>query len=445
MIPYTEQKDEWYGNFMQISSDEKYEMIMEVLEQNVPDDELIEDDFGLITVEFKSDLIHDNQYEKAIHMIEKTKESTDKFYQNEFPYLSNFAVEYYLYTKDFDKLHVHLHPFIANPGHVYEMFLPLYEKIRFYQMDELMLKLAEELNEPIQDSDELIPGAESDLIDTIFFNACQEFYQTLDTQQLENTLRKYDYNTNFEPEQQFLKKIATAGDEEPIFTRNDWATVVQNNSKDKARSLFWAFAVYMFKKGNFHFSISASIWFPYFNMLARKESLSNFRLQYQDLDELIGKFFGFMSNTEEQGFALLWGIPYIYDFLRDQQLVTEEISDKALEHVATVKNDLFKVYKDDIWRFDFVHTWVKPSSVNDESFTEEKNHFHQTFLDRTMKRSSTKNGANPFLDHSVQMSLFDDLVNEGGNKQQTKSQPTKAAKSKKRKKAKQQQKKNRKK
>ncbi|MGY0691852.1 hypothetical protein ACW2QC_03555 [Virgibacillus sp. FSP13] len=417
MISYIEKKEQWYKHFATLPVDEQYDMFMDLLEQNVPDDELIEDDFGSVFVDLKSDLVKEKQYEKAINLIEKTRESTSKFYQKEFPYSSNFAVEYYLYTKDFDKAHAHLQPFITKPGHGYDMFTPLYDKIRFYQMDELALKLANILHEPIMESSELIVGAESDLTNLIFYNVFQEFYTTSEQnrdmpsyQQLKDTVKKFEFDeTLSEGELSEIYHTLTADKETPIFTSNEWDKMVQDNPNRAKRNLYWQFAIYMLKRGNFHFSISANIWFSYCKMLLEKESLANFSFQYQDLDELIGRFFGFFSNEEERGFAVLWGIPYIYDFLRDQQLVTNEVYDRALEYVADIKENLIKLYENDIWRFDFVHTWVRPLSISAETFTEEEKLFHQTFMNRTRKKSSPSKTGSRSPD---QLSLFDDLFTE---------------------------------
>ena len=80
MISYTEHKDQWYEHYDSLPLDGRYEMFLNLLEQDVSDDELIKDDVGNISVDLKSELISEKQYEKAVNLIEKTKESTTKFY-----------------------------------------------------------------------------------------------------------------------------------------------------------------------------------------------------------------------------------------------------------------------------------------------------------------------------------------------------------------------------
>ncbi|MFS0644396.1 hypothetical protein [Siminovitchia sp. 179-K 8D1 HS] len=443
MISYR-QKEQWFDHFSSVSLEESYEMCMNLLDENIPDDELIEDDFGTISVELKSELIQEKQYEKAINLIEKIKSTTTKLYRKEFPYLSEFAVEYYLFKKKYEKANAHLEPFIKNPDHGYDMFLPLFDKIRFYQMDDLAIKLANQLYKPIKESPELIGGAEFDLLDVIFYHIFQELYEKLekneeiDIQQLKATFKKYEYDDTFLdkdfPEIYHTLKTMASRNGAAAFTKNEWTHAVHDNAQNAIKTLFWSFAVYMLKRGKFHFSLSTDIWFPFFNMLLERETLQDFKFGYQDVDELTGKFFGFMSNKKERGFALTWGVPYIYDFLFEQELVGRESYDEALRHIDAIKKRLRYLYKEDLWRFDFVHTWVKPLSVSEESFAEEEQRFQKTFLSPPRKTFSSPSAGS-------KKNIFDDLFNEENNR----PKKPKAAKKKARKQASKQRKKNRKK
>lgn len=442
MISYTEQKQQWYEQYSRVSLEDQYEMIMELLNQAPPDDELINDDFGAVCVDLKSDLIGEKKYDEAIYIIEKTRETTTKFYQKEFPYLSNFAVEYYLYKGDLKKARVHLQPFIDNPNAGYDLFLPLFNKIRFYKMNDLALNIAQIIYEPIKDSTDLISGAEMELVDMIFYNLFQAFYialendQKLDLQQLEYELKKYDYDKAFFEVElpriyQMLKKISEINNS-PIFTKNEWMASIKENPIKAMRDLYWSFAIYMLKLGDFHFSISQEIWFKFSNLLMKRKSSSDFSFRHQDLEEVVGDFIGFLSNKEEVGFTFLWGIPYIYDFLEEQQLVSDKIKGQSLQYVETVKKRLMGTFKNDIWRFDFVHSWDKPASVPVEEFTAEQDIFRQSF---TESRKKTVASSRTVPKIFSQMSMFEDLFGES-DQEQSKSNQSKTDKKKKRKQAK---------
>jgi hypothetical protein len=396
MISYLQEKDQWYQRYAKLDTIGKFEMYITLLEQSPVEDELIKDDFGAIAVDLKSELINEKMYENTIQLIEKTKDSTPKFYQKEFPYLSNFAVEYYIFKEDWEKAKAHLQPFIDDPDHGFDMFVPLYNTLRFYKKSDLALSIAYDMYEPVTDSSELISGAELGFLDAIFHQIFQDYYtgledgQELNLSRVEEALKKYGYdNAFFKVEisaiDQVLKKLSETG--APVYSKEEWKSAFLVDQQSATRNLFWSFAVYMLKEGNFPFSVSYDIWHTFFEVLQRKKSYTDFSFQRQDLDTVLSDYLGFLLNREEVGALLLWGIPYIYDFLAAQQLVETETKEQSLLHVKAVKK-LFigGRFQEELWRFDFVHAWSKPTSVTEAEFTEEQKVFHQSFHERKKKR-----------------------------------------------------------
>jgi hypothetical protein len=451
MISYIHQKDRWYEHFFSLSTDEKYKMFIEMLNKGVSDNELIEDDFGTVAVEFKGELIYTKKYEEAVDLIEKIKASAPILYQKEFPYLSNFTVEYYLYKDDLENVLVHLEPFLETPDKGYDLFIPLFNKIRFYKKNDLALKIVDAIYEPVAESDKLIGGAELELLDFIFYNLFQDYYTALkngqepEWQQIEDTLKNFDYDDAFFesdlPRIQQVLKQTVEGNGEPTFSYDEWKAASEANWTNADRDLFWSFAAYMLKLGDFHFSISNDIWFGFSRVLMKGKSHGDFTFRRHELEEVISNFFGFMSTKEEEGFALLWGIPYIYDFLDDQQLITKEIKEQALNDVKAIKDKLIKGYKHDIWKFDFVHTWEKPKTIPTEEFANEVEIFHQSFIERPIEEDITSTES---IRKSYSQMSIEDFLDFSESSNRTPKQP-KAAKKKKRKQAKNQRKRNRKK
>jgi hypothetical protein len=450
MVSYLQEKDQWYQQYAKLDTIGKFKMYMNLLEQSPVEDELIKDDFGAIAVELKSELINEKMYEDTIHLIEKTKDSTLKFYQKEFPYLSNFAVEYYIFKEDWEKAKVHLQSFIDDPDQGFDLFIPLYNTLRFYNKSDLALSIAHDMYKPVKDSSELMSGSELDFQIVIFYQLFQGHYtalkngQDIDFSSTKEILLKYGYgDTFFEVElstiHQVLKKLSENGN--PIYNREEWKSVLKVDQQSAKRNLFWSFAVYMLKEGNFPFSVSYDIWHTFFEVLQRKKSYTDFSFQRQDLDTVLSDYLGFLSNREEVGVLLLWGIPYIYDFLAAQQLVETETKEQSLLHVKAVKK-LFigGRFQEELWRFDFVHAWSKPTSVTEAEFTEEQKVFRQSFHERKEKENTlAKKVENPF----EQLSIFDDLFDNPISSSAPKK--SKLDQKKKRKAAKNQRKRNRKK
>lgn len=451
MISYIHKKEQWYKYFSTRSIDEKYKMLFDMLDEHISDNDLIKDSFGDLVVEFKDNLIFRKKFEKAINIIEKIRSSAPVLFQNEFPYLSNFAVEYYLYKDDSKNTLAHLQPFLETPDKGYDLFIPLFNKIRFYKKNDLVLRIVNEILQPIANSPELISGAEIDLVDFTFYNLIQNYYIALKNgqepkwQKIEETLKKFDYDDAFFDSelpkiQDSLKQIVD-NDETPTFSQDEWNAASQANFTSAFRDLFWPFATYMLKFGDFHFSISQDIWFTFSQLIKKGKSLADFSFHQSDLEDVLGNFFGFLSNKEEIGFALLWGIPYIYDFLSDQHLVTKAIKEQSLNDVKIIKGKLIEAHKNDIWRFDFIHVWERPATITAEEFSMEMEIFHESFIEHP---KDTGNSSEASYNNYSQISIFDDIFGLDESKKPSKSKQPKVVKKKKRKQAKKQRQKNRK-
>ncbi|WP_416147297.1 hypothetical protein ACM26V_13825 [Salipaludibacillus sp. HK11] len=170
------EKDKWYATYMQVSLEQRYDMMVELLENPPTDDVLITDDIGLPLVDLKADIFREKRFEEGIRLINIVKQNTPNLYTKEAPYLLDSAVEYYLYNNEFDKAKEYLQPFITNPAHGLNMYIPLFNRFLFYGQTNYATYLADSVWEKVMNSDELIGGAELDFVDTIFYQNWQNYY-----------------------------------------------------------------------------------------------------------------------------------------------------------------------------------------------------------------------------------------------------------------------------
>ena len=75
---------------------------------------------------------------------------------------------------------------------------------------------------------------------------------------------------------------------------------------------------------------------------------------------------------------MLWGIPYIYDFLLDRQVITGTVHDEAGKIVAKLKTEFIKEDARRLWEYDFVHRWTPPASISQSGFDEEAKVFQRS-------------------------------------------------------------------
>lgn len=413
MISYQQEKEEWYNVYHQSGLEDQYQMILKVFKMPSIDEELIQDDFGTILLEIQQSLITERKYEEVIKLIEIIKQSAPIFYNKEAVYLNGFVVEYYLYKDDLEKCYTYLQPYKDNLESGYDIFINLFKKIQFYQKDELAIELAKSLVRPVTDSDGLTGGAEIELVDTIFYQTIQEYYLAQRNEKgetwekVEDSLKQYNYDEAFFatvlPEIQRTIKQLVRSKEKPFYTQDTWASQVEEEAVKAARDLFWVFAQYMYHENHFSFSMSSKIWFQFFILLnhKKKDPYTDFSFRFRDLTEVVNQYVSFLSFEKASAFAFVWGLPYIYEFLEKEQLVSLKIKEKMSQHIEKMKKQLINTNKSELWQYDFVHVWNRPISITKENCSEEAKQFQESFtkrLEKIKKRSSSQ----PFAMNSLE-------------------------------------------
>lgn len=435
---------------MNSSLEGQFEQIMDLLGQSPTDHMLIEDDFGTVLVETKEELIREKKYEEVLQLVKTTSQVIPTFYAKEFPYLSNFAVEYYLYKREMEKARLHLQPFVQDPATGFDLFIPLLNKIRFYNLNDVAFKLSHDMYQPIADSDRLISGAEDELVEAAFYYLIQEYYVSLKNGQrpswdeLTATLQQYGYDdyivkTEFPRFQQNLANLATHN-KRVAYNKTEW-TEQSQEYHNTYRDLFWSFAVYMLEQRDISFDISADIWFQFSKVLYQKKTWSTFSFQLSSLESTVQKtLHPFYSTEDDSAFSLVWGTPFIYDFLREHQLANDEAIRKSLQHIQAVKKQLMKRNREDLWRFTFVHEWGRPTIIPEEEFLKEREIFHQSFTAPPKRRTTPPLKT---VKESDQLSLLGQLLGHDSKPTHKSSSKNVAKNKKKRNQAKKQRRKNR--
>ena len=101
-----------------------------------------------------------------------------------------------------------------------------------------------------------------------------------------------------------------------------------------------------------------------------------FSLNQKNLDRYVAQLLSaFFSDRKSEGFATLWGIPHVYEFLLTEGLIDEVLYDGAIATVSAVKKMLLKQWSGPLWRYCFVHHWGKPAYQSEEDFKAEAQRF----------------------------------------------------------------------
>ncbi len=233
----------------------------------------------------------------------------------------------------------------------------------------------------------MIGGAEEDFARTVLMNEFQKLYQfkgqttMANREELFNRLELYGYVD--------IDEINPALNH--LLSDTNCSTLSYQDFKVNRRDFYHAlstsFCKYVFEEKGINFPTAYDIWmgaWECFSIEAAEESGSLerlFELDPGNFDEYIYGRFGFLSNKKPHAAAVLWGMPYVYDFLIINQLVSEEVTLQALQFITGMKMDLIEGQEDSIWEYSFVHSWGSPDSVGEEDFLSEKEYFERTFTD----------------------------------------------------------------
>lgn len=89
-----------------------------------------------------------------------------------------------------------------------------------------------------------------------------------------------------------------------------------------------------------------------------------------------------MSGRKTDAIILVWGLPYIYDHLYSLGLIDAGLPAGVLDKVTQVKELLFKIIGNDLWKYDFVQRWEPPDSSDQDFRAYEAQTFAHSFRRR---------------------------------------------------------------
>ena len=106
---------------------------------------------------------------------------------------------------------------------------------------------------------------------------------------------------------------------------------------------------------------------------------SLFSFSKDELNQYLGKLLGgLLSQKQTEGFALLWGIPYLYDFLLSKEIISKRLYDRLIDIIKNLKPDIQKVASTDLWVYTFWTSWASPDYLSEEDFEREKELFENS-------------------------------------------------------------------
>ena len=378
--------EQWYDNYEAASAKQQYEMMMEALDQPLSTEAIEEIDLGMLVVDLRDELASNNRLDDFLAFVDKIKQKQPELYEQEYPYLDNLLVRYYLFRQEPELLQEALARYKANPVESIEELWLILDDLTYYGETEVLLEICRTTYEPVKNDPDSFGGAEDYMARITIAIRLEETYQRLkageevDWEALADEAEGYGVSDR----QKWLSKVKNDLTVENKV--NERFLDDFNNEQERLellRNLGANFSRYAIDQKQMPLITSQAIWNALTKMLEDRDlsqqQLSHpnsyFNFEQKEFDTyIVPKLGNFMLSMDVQVMGLLWGIPYVYGFLRSKEAIAQEIYDKAIAVTSELKAVVIEGLHG-LWKYDFVHRWLPPDSISEADFAAEAEQF----------------------------------------------------------------------
>ena len=369
--------EQWCEIYDDAAVAKKYSLLMEALSQPLSPELIEECDLGMLLLEFKDELDDNNLISDALALIEKVQQQQPQLYNQEFPYLDTFRISYYLFSNQLELVRTSLTQFKVNPIDGIEQITSVINLLSYYGVKDILLDFCSSIYHQVKNTgleDELVKYIIQDLVERTYYQL--QNGKTIDWELINTEITQYSAKN-----QQLVAKLRQDLTTQLVINEQFFTNFKNERERDNALCLLSiAFSGYMATQKQVNFITSQAIWETVFEFLANrklpKKQLSHpdsyFEISEQQLDEYAGRLIGgLFSDQQALSVTLVWGIPYVYDFLSSKKVITEALYQQVIAVTVTIKTHLIKFFNEHLWKYNFVHHWMHPDSVSDVDFTAE--------------------------------------------------------------------------
>jgi hypothetical protein len=387
----------WYEKYETLSMEGKYELIKETLSNCEAEDFLEKVEIGYLLIEVKEYLLNRARTEELILLVEVIKHRYPNVFKEEFPYLVGEIISYYLLINNDEKVAEYIKPFIENPIKGIDEFIDNFKKLIYYGYDKLYYEAANRCWKTVAESPEIING-EVEFIEALYYDLVKKIYieirsgNSVDAEKALNAFENLDFDMSIEDIQGLIEEMnAFKGGLNIDF------------SKDSIRAksiklLRGAFIHYMFTDKNVDFMAATLIFDNMIRCWENREmgikdnrlAETYFSITIEELDDYLeDRFKGLLFEDIISEAALLWGIPYVYQFLYNNTIISESLLERTISGVNGLKEGFMEKNSKYLWECSFVHRWIKHDYQSGEDFEEEANRFKDSLNEIAEEREGS--------------------------------------------------------
>ncbi|EKV02014.1 hypothetical protein Lepto7375DRAFT_4209 [Leptolyngbya sp. PCC 7375] len=389
MSPFLEDFDQWYEHFSVASPQEQYQLLLEVISQPIPLDFAIKEDITSLLIDVQGLLEGSNLIDQALVFTETFQQQQPELYQQEFYYFDNFPIRVALFNQEVESIDQALARYQQEPVKSIDSLLPMLDDLRFYDARDQAVEISRAVYTPVATSRGLLGGSEDDFGAVVITDLLEQAYQQIqqgnpvDWESWGQEAKPFSFENTPKLRQEIAQNISGQ-----VIGGPEIITLFQQDPSALFPQLSLRFNIQMANQYQLSFVCSQSIWSAVMSFLEERElskkQLSHpgyfFGLNAKELDRYVGGLIGgFLSSYQSKGFATLWGIPHVYDFLRTAGVITDSVYESAIQVSTDLQAMLLKHWPGPLWRYSFIHRWGKPACQTEADFETEAKRFADTF------------------------------------------------------------------
>ncbi len=381
--------EQWQLDYEAASTRQAYDLVLALLEQPLPPEAMEEYDLGMTLVEMRDELANSNDFDAIFRFFGTLRDRHPDLYASEYPYFDDFLIDYYLYQDNIARVEAALGNFRANPVLGIDQLFGVLASLSFYGQNDLARELCNDVYDPVRRSSEVIRGVEDELKQIPFYDRVERIYrahqqgETLDWQHLKTELQALG----------LVKKPRIFTDlrrdlTEPLPPPDALTAEFQDDLAKFLRRLVTATCCQLWNQKQMSFLATKALWDTLIEFLERRDvppaklrsPNAFFAFSEDELDRYLGQLMGaLLSDRSTTAVGFLWGLPYLYDSLREFGVIEAATHTEAIAAVAHLKPIVCDFYKRNLWRFDFVHRWQPADSLDLAAHEAEAEQFRASF------------------------------------------------------------------
>ncbi len=419
--------DQWYEQFSEASPQEQHQCLLEIISKPIPFEFAEDVDLASLLIDVECLLEDNNLIEQALAFTTILQEQQPELYQQEFQYFDNFPIRVALFKRELDFIAPALDRYQQEPVKSIDSLLPMLDDLRFYDARNQAFKISRAVYKTVATSRKLMGGSEDEFGAVVMADLLEQAYNQhqqgspVDWEAWAQEAQPFCFENTPEIRQEIAQNLSGQMLDGPkiiaLFQKEPSAVFPQ---------LSLRFNIHMAERHQLSFVCSQAIWSAVMSFLEErdlsKKQLSHpdffFSINVKHLDRYLGGLIGgFLSSYQAKGFATLWGIPHVYDFLCTAGIITDSIYESAIQVATNLQGTLLKNWQGKLWRYGFIHRWGKPAYQAEADFEAEAKRFADTF-----------NQSEPLSNEPVEKSKWEAKVSDMAKKMAPKQQPSSVSK-----------------